>query len=140
LRRWREAIEEQADPPPASRNNSLAECRNAFPDQITQAVRCAACVIKATDLVRPLLPFPELLDQENALRESLAEQIQGGKISLLERNAQIQKLQSKIIDEEQGRLRAAPAATEKKSTAVTQWRLPNPEACTRLGGNSANCY
>jgi hypothetical protein len=72
-------------------NDALAECRNAFPDQIAQAVGRAACIIKATELVRPSLPFPLLLDQENALRKSLAEQVQGGKISLLERNSQIQK-------------------------------------------------
>jgi hypothetical protein len=64
--------------------------------QLTQAVARAACVVKATELVRPLLPFPELLDQENALRKLLAEQVQSGKISLLERNIQIQKLHSKI--------------------------------------------
>jgi hypothetical protein len=96
--------------------------------------------------VRPLLPFPELLDEENALRKSLAEQVQGGKISLLERNLQIQKLHSKIVDEEQSGLHAAPADagkaadTEKQLTAATQWRLSNPETCGRFGGNSANCY
>jgi hypothetical protein len=121
-------------------NAALAECRNNFPDQITQAVGRAACVIKATELVRPSLPFPELLDQENALRKLLAEQVQSGKISLLERNTQIQKLHSKIVDEEQGRLQAAPAAVAEILLAVTQWRLSNPETCTRLGGSSANCY
>jgi hypothetical protein len=92
----RQAIEEEVDPAPANLNDALTECRNAFPDQITQAVARAASVVKATELVRPLLPFPELLDQENALRKLLAEQVQSGKISLLERNIQIQKLHSKI--------------------------------------------
>jgi hypothetical protein len=41
---------------------------------------------KTTELVRPCCAFPDLLDQENALRKSLAEQIQ--KLSLLERNQQ----------------------------------------------------
>ncbi len=88
----------------------------------------------------PRLAFPELLDQENALRKALAEQVQGGKISLLERNIQIHKLHAKIVDEEQGRLKAAPSEPAKKSLVMTQWRLSNPETCTRLGGNAANCY
>src|SRR5260370_13973853 len=136
----RQAVEEQADPAPANLNDALAECRNAFPDQIAEAVGRAACIIKATELVRPSLPFPELLDQENALRKSLAEQVQSGKISLLERNSQIQKLHSKIVDQEQSRLQAAPAAVAEIPLVVTQWRLSNPETCTRLGGSSANCY
>jgi hypothetical protein len=122
-----------ADPTPANLNDALAECHNGYPDQITQAVARAGCVIKATEILRPLLPFPELLDQENALRKSLAEQVQSGKVSLLERNDQIHKLHLKLLAEEQGRLQSAPPDATKTSLAATQWRLSNPEACTRLG-------
>jgi DNA replication initiation complex subunit (GINS family) len=92
----------------------------------------AACVIKATDLVRPLLPFPELLDEENALRKSLAEQVQGGKISLLERNLQIQKLHSKIVDEEQSGLHAAPADAGKAADTEKQLSTSgNPDVAVK---------
>jgi hypothetical protein len=48
----RQAIEEEeVDPAPANLNDALTECRNAFPDQITQAVTRAAWVVKATELV-----------------------------------------------------------------------------------------
>ncbi|WP_404561261.1 hypothetical protein [Bradyrhizobium elkanii] len=94
-------------------SGALAECRSAFPDQIAQAVARASCVIKATDLVRPLLPFPELLDRENALRKALAEQVQTRTMSLLERNIQIQKLHSQLLEEERSRLSAAPAGREQ---------------------------
>jgi hypothetical protein len=136
----RQVVEEESDSPGPNLNNALAECRDAFPDQIVQAVQRAACVVKATELVRPVLPFPELLDQENALRKSLAEQVQNGRISLLERNSQIHGFHAKIVEEERSRLRAARSDPEKKSLAVMQWRSSNPEACTRLGGNSAYCY
>ncbi|WGS22789.1 MULTISPECIES: hypothetical protein [unclassified Bradyrhizobium] len=105
-----------------------------------QAVARASCVVKAMDLVRPLLPFPELLDRENALRRSLAEQVQGGKISLLERNLQMQKLHLQILEEERSRQSSAPADSGKQPLAVTQWRQSNPEVCGRLGGDTANCY
>ncbi|MVT64760.1 hypothetical protein GPL21_06510 [Bradyrhizobium pachyrhizi] len=122
-------------------SGALAECRSAFPDQIAQAVARASCVIKATDLVRPLLPFPELLDRENALRKALAEQVQTRTMSLLERNIQIQKLHSQLLEEERSRLSAAPADGSKPPPlAVTQWRQSNGESCGRLGGDSGTCY
>jgi hypothetical protein len=109
---------------------------------------------KATEILRPLLPFPELLDQENALRKSLAEQGQSGSISLLERNRQMTKFHGKMLAEEQGRLQAKsadgkldakpaeakPAEGMSASLAVRQWRVSNPDGCTSLGGNTANCY
>jgi len=52
-------------------NDDLAECRNGYPDQISQAVARAGCVVRATEQLRPLLPFPDLIDRENALRKSL---------------------------------------------------------------------
>ncbi|MGY2884346.1 hypothetical protein ACVIHI_001460 [Bradyrhizobium sp. USDA 4524] len=125
---------------PVNLNGALAECRNAFPDQIAQAVARASCVIKATELVRPLLPFPDLLDRENALRKALAEQVQARTMSLLERNIQIQKLHSQLLEEERSRLSAAPADGSKPPLAVTQWRQSNGESCGRLGGDSGTCY
>lgn len=132
--------QEEADVAPVSLNDALAECRYAYPDQITQAVARAACIVKATEALRPLLPFPDLLDQENALRKSLAEQVQGGKISLIERNRQMTKFHSKMLLEEQSKLQANPSVDAKVSAAATQWRLSNSDGCTSLGGNTANCF
>jgi hypothetical protein len=107
-----------------------------------------------------LLPFPDLLDQENALRKSLAEQVQSGSISLLERNRQMTKFHARLLAEEQGRTQAKfaeaksaeatpaeasppeanPAEVASTSLAVRQWRVSNPEGCTSLGGNTSNCY
>jgi hypothetical protein len=56
----RQAVEEEAEPATLTLTDTLAACRNGYPDQITQAVARAACVIKATALMRAALPFPEL--------------------------------------------------------------------------------
>jgi hypothetical protein len=61
--------------------NLKRKCSHDYPDEITQAIARAACVTKATELLRPMLPFPDLLDQENALRKSLAEPVQTRKLS-----------------------------------------------------------
>ena len=118
----------------------VAVCRDGYPDQITQAVARAACIIKATEQLRALLPFPDLLDRENGLRKSLAEQVQNGSISLLERNRQMTKQHASIVAEEQARLKEKPGEAGATSLAVTQWRLSNSDGCTSLGGNTANCY
>jgi hypothetical protein len=72
----------------------------------------ALCIIEATEQLRPLLPFPDLLDRENALRKSLGEQVW-----------QMTKFHAGIVAEEQARLKEKPAETGATSLAVTQWRL-----------------
>ncbi|MFB6421140.1 MULTISPECIES: hypothetical protein [Bradyrhizobium] len=135
-------LEETADVvAPISLSEALAHCRNGFPDQIVEAVPRAECIVKATEsAVRPGLPYPELLDRENGLRKSLAEQVRTGTMSLLERNAQLSKLHKALIAEEEARLSAAPEARPKSPRAVIEWRASNPDACGGLGGNTANCF
>lgn len=138
----RQALETESEDASINLTEALADCRNAFPDQIAQAVPRAECIVKATELsVRPGLRFPELLDRENALRKALAVQVQAGKVSLLERNDQIAKAHMAIVSEEAERLKAAPSDGQGKGPiAVVQWRGSNSNACAGLGGNSPNCY
>lgn len=137
----RKAVESEAATAPISLAEALQTCTSLYPDQIATAVARADCVIKTTtELVRPSLPFPDLLDRENALRKSLAEQVQAGTVSLLERNIQLYKLHAAIIAQEQERVEASPGIEVSKATAATQWRLSNTESCGRLGGNNASCY
>jgi hypothetical protein len=131
---------DQEEAPSVDLRGAVAECRNAYPDQITQAVVRADCIVKATGVVRSELPFPGLLDQENALRKSLAEQVQAGTISLLERNRQMSKLHAKLLAEEHATLRSGPPTDAKASVSATQWRMSNLDGCTSLGGNTENCY
>ncbi|MBR0712170.1 hypothetical protein [Bradyrhizobium liaoningense] len=137
------ALQSESEDSSVNLAETLADCRNAFPDQSAQAVARADCIVKATELlVRPGLPFPELLDRENALRKALAVQVAAGKVSLLERNDQIAKAHRAIVAEEAERLRGAPSegGQGRGPLAVVQWRASNSDACARLGGNSQNCY
>jgi hypothetical protein len=137
----RQSVQDEAGAPPVSFGDALEACRNLYPDQIVKAVARADCIIRATtEIVRPSLPLPELLDQENALRKLLAEEVQAGRISLLERNIQLYKLHAKIMQQEQERLEGKSGTDIPNAAAVTQWRFSNPESCGKLGGNSVNCY
>lgn len=136
----RQVEQDGTEPPPLNLNEALAECRNGYPDQITQAVARAACVVKVTEPLRPLLPFPELLDRENDLRKSLAAQVQSESMSLLERNRQMTRFHGSLLVEEGSRLKEKPTEFAPASLAATQWRLSNSDGCTSLGGNTANCF
>ena len=52
----RQSIEQEADPPPVNLNDALAECRNGYPDQITQAVPRSACGLRDQGDDRALAP------------------------------------------------------------------------------------
>ena len=121
-------------------NNAITECRHANPDEIAQAVARAACVNKAIEPLRALLQFPDLLDQESALRKSLAEQVQNNKLSLLDRLVQITELHKRMLAEEQSRVSANPSVPAQESVAAALWRESNPASCAKLGGNTQHCY
>ena len=94
----------------------------------------------ATELIRgPGLPFPDLLDQENATRLALAEKVQAGKMTIIERNQQFSQFHSQIIAEEQRRMLANRSVNAQESAAAAQWRASNPVSCTKIG-NTVNCY
>ena len=116
------------------------ECRHVNPDEIAQAVARAACVNKAIEPLRAMLRFPDLLDQEIAMRKSLAEQIQAKKISLIGRISQMSELHSKMLKEEQIRVQSNPSVPAQETPAAALWRASNPASCAKLGGNSQYCY
>jgi hypothetical protein len=132
--------QEAADSTLSDLNNAITECRHANPDEIAQAVARAACVNKAIEPLRALLQFPNLLDQEIAMRKSLAEQVQARKISLIDRISQMAELHSKMLKEEQSRVQANPSVPAQETSAAALWRASNPASCAKLGGNTQYCY
>jgi len=132
--------QEVAVPSVSDINNAIVECRRADPDEIAQAVARTACVNKAIAPLRALLQFPDLLDQETAMRKSLAEQIQARKISLIDRIRQMTELHSKMLKEEQSRVQANPSVPAQETPAASFWRASNPASCATPGGNTQYCY
>ena len=122
-------------------NDAITECRHANPDEMVQAVARAVCMNKAVEPLRALLQFPDLLDQEIAMRKSLAEQVQARKMSLIDRMGQIAEFHKKMLAEEQSRVQANnPSVPAQETAAAALWRTSNPTSCAKLGGNSQYCY
>jgi hypothetical protein len=82
----------------------------------------------------------DLLEQRTApTRLALAEKVQAGKMTIIERNQQFSQFHSQIIAEEQRRMLANRAVGAQESAAAAQWRASNPVSCTKIG-NTVNCY
>jgi hypothetical protein len=93
------------------------ECRREFPSAIKQAVARAACENHNMELLRPSMPYPDLMDQELTYNLVLAEKVQNGKITMIEREAAAAQFHSQMIAEQQRRGLAQRAVTAQESAA-----------------------
>jgi hypothetical protein len=96
-------------------------CNDTYPKVQKTAVVRAQCLGAATDTLRPLLPYPDLYDQEKANRNVLAEQWQTGKITQLQYEAQFTEMHSTIVAEEQRRNLANRSVGAQESAASAAW-------------------
>lgn len=119
--------------------DSTEECRRNFPDEIKQAISRASCINQAMLIIRPMLPYPDLLDQENATRLGLAEKVQTGKMTPIERDVQFSHLHSQLVAEEQRRNLASRSVSASESAAAAAWQASAPVSCTKIG-NTVNCF
>jgi hypothetical protein len=102
-------------------NDANEECYRAH-GAIKQAIARAACVNKNMELLKPNLPYPDLLDQELATNLVLAEKVQKGKMTLIERDGAIVQLHSQVIAEAERRNLARRAVTAQESAAAAAWQ------------------
>lgn len=111
-------------------------CNQSFPKQQQTAVARARCIGDATAPIRPLVPFPDLLDQETANRNLLAERWQTGKITQAEFEAQFTQMHSQVVAEEQRRQLAGRSVNAQEAAAAAAL---SPTICNRVG-SSTICY
>lgn len=124
-------------------NSAMAEvragvetCNQAHPKQQQTAVARARCIGDATAPIRSLVPFPDLLDQETANRNLLAERWQAGKITQAEFEAQFTQMHSQVVAEEQRRQLAGRSVNAQEAAAAAAL---SPTICNRVG-SSTICY
>jgi len=99
--------------------DGIAECRRRL-HPIKQAIALATCENQHLALLRPLLPDPDLTDQQLAYNLLLAERVQSGKMTLIERNAAAAQFGSKMVAEAKRRTRAGRAAAARDLAAASQ--------------------
>lgn len=126
----------------AEREAAFAESRAAsqacmarYPDTPKDAIAGAACLNEAEKIVRPYMPFPDLLDLRLAGRQEIAERYAAGRISKAQMNLEGSQLQASLVGEEQRRInsnRSVAAQQTAASAAVAGAAAASaPRTCTR---------
>jgi hypothetical protein len=120
----------------ARTQTALADCEAKYPQGSKQPVEKAQCMNAAFNILRPFVPYPDLMDQDMANRALLAEKVQQGKLSPAEATAEMTQRQSQIVAEEQRRGLANRAVSAQESAAAAAWK---GTSCTRIG-DTVNCF
>jgi hypothetical protein len=103
-----------------------ARCNNQFPDPIKQAVARAACENKSMEPMRAFMPYPDLMDQELANNLLLAEKVQRGKMTPIERQAATAQFHSGIFAESERRRLANRTVRAQESAAGAAPQVVQP--------------
>jgi hypothetical protein len=133
-------LQKQREELTAQSNAAAATCDAQFPkgNQSTVLARIQ-CLNQAIEILRPIMPYPDLLDNFMATRLAIAERVQQKQISIAEGNALIMQKRSDIVGEEQRRQLANRSVNAQESIAISSIMASGPHSCTRIG-NSVNCY
>ena len=118
---------------------AMGACESKYPRGTKQYVEKARCQNDATNIVRPFMPYPDLVDQDTATRMAIAEKLQQGKLSEADANMQFTQAHSQIIAEEQRRQLNGRAVHAQESAAAAAWQASSPVSCTSIGATTT-CY
>lgn len=103
----------------ASMTAALENCARQFPEPNSQFVAKAQCDAAAVRIMRPLLPYPELQDQELATRIVVAERLQNKQITKAEADMQIANMTAQIAGQIRDRSLANRAVLAQESAAAS---------------------
>lgn len=117
----------------------VEDCRKRFPEGQKTALARSQCIGKATEGLKGISPYPDLIDQENANRDVLAEKWQKGQMTEVEYRAQFAQMHSQMEAERQRRQMLNRSVSAQESAAAAAWQASSPVTCTKLG-NSTTCY
>jgi hypothetical protein len=110
------------------------DCDNLYPRDIagpqhySHRVRCLNEV--EARLMRPLDPFPDLVDQRLAARQALAAELDSGRISELDANARLAAKNAEIAAEERRRTARTSSISADATAALEQQRSALGTTCS----------
>jgi hypothetical protein len=116
----------------AQQQSIFADCGERYPKVKGQFVTRATCMQPGLELYRNLTPYPDLLDQEIALRMAVAEKLDTGKMTIAEGDLALTQGHSQIASEEQRRDASNRSVRAQESAAAGF-------SCTKVG-NTINCF
>jgi len=127
--------------------DAMKDCNERLPPGNPKiAVSRAQCVNAAFAILQPTMPYPDLLQTFMAEHTAIAEQVQMGKMTIVQGNAAIAEKWSAVVSEEQRRQLATlgvaaqvQSAEAASSAAAASWRAAGPRTCN-YGGGTVTCF
>lgn len=107
------------------------------PQMFSHRARCLNDV--ETRLVRPVAPFPDLLDQRLAARKALASELDAGRISEAEANARLAAQNSAIEERRRGEHTGSIPADATATARLTQQQAMLRATCTEVDAK-VSCF
>jgi hypothetical protein len=103
------------------------------------AVSRAKCQTDPLAIMRPVHPYPDLLDLFIASRMAIAERVQNGQMTIAQANEAIATKRSELVAEEQRRQLANRSVSAQENAAAASLVAAGPHSCTAIG-NTVNCF
>jgi hypothetical protein len=120
----------------AEQETIFAECDAKFPKARGNFVNRAKCRQPGLELYAKLVPYPDLLQQDIAMRMVMAEKLDAGQITVAQAELEGAQAHSQIVAEEQRRSLAMRSVNAQESAAAAAWK---GTTCSRVG-NTVNCF
>jgi hypothetical protein len=115
----RQAHAQQSSEAMTRMREAYAECHRRY-HPVKQAIARAVCENRSVGVLRPTMRDPDLMDQELAYNLVLAEKVQQGRMTPIEKEAAAAQYHSQIMTEGERRILARRAATAQPSAAESR--------------------
>jgi hypothetical protein len=139
LMRQRE-LQAQTEQLKAKSQAASQECDTTLPAGSPKtAMARAKCQTDALAILRPIMPYPDLMDLFIASRISIAERVQNGQLTIAQGNEIIAQKKSELVAEEQRRSLANRSISAQEDMASASLAAAGPRTCTAIG-NTVNCF
>jgi hypothetical protein len=116
--------------------NAIETCQAQYTELPKDAIARAACFNNADRILKPIVPYPDLIDLRIAKRSEVAERIASGKITRAQGILELSQLNTQLVDEEQKRSLADRSVRAQETAAAAAIA---PTTCTKYG-NSVTCF
>jgi hypothetical protein len=96
-------------------------------------------LMDAANIVRPIMPFPDLLDAMTTHYVSISEQVQEGRMTVAQANEAIAAKRAELTAEEQRRLLANRSVAAQEGVAAASLQAVGPKTCVG-GAQVVTCF
>jgi hypothetical protein len=133
-------LQARVDELKAKSHEASQQCNVTWPPGNPQtAMARTKCQTEAFEILRPIAPYPDLMDRFIASQITIAERVWNGRLTIAQANEQIAIKRSEFVAEEQRRNLANRSVGAQENVAAASLEAAGPHTCTATG-NTVNCF